>query len=156
MMHGPTHIIVSKVTSFKEMMIQVPKSQCHQCLRITKNTWGCFKFLFASLTLYFGGYLSAFCMNLHLQGRRINAYTCIPYYMTLQPCRPYSEFGFHRAMYRNIIPIAKPTRCTGVSNLFYFRIVLYVFRTVFPSIIRSSRLYIQQQAFVKQILLSAC
>jgi len=33
---------------------------------------------------------------------------------------------------------------------------LYMFRAVFPSIIRSSRLYIQQQAFVKQILLSAC
>jgi len=32
---------------------------------------------------------------------------------------------------------------------------LYMFRTVFPSII-SSRLYIQQQAFVKQILLTAC
>ena len=31
-----------------------------------------------------------------------------------------------------------------------------MFRTVFPSIIRSSRLYIQQQAYVKQILLSAC
>jgi len=28
-----------------------------------------------------------------------------------------------------------------------------MFRTVFPSIISSSRLYIQQQAFVKQILL---
>jgi len=33
---------------------------------------------------------------------------------------------------------------------------LYMFRTVDPSIIRSSRLYMQQQAFVKQILLSAC
>jgi len=31
----------------------------------------------------------------------------------------------------------------------------YMFPTVFPSIIRSSRLYTQQQAFVKQILLSA-
>ena len=30
-----------------------------------------------------------------------------------------------------------------------------MFRTVIPSIIRSSRLYIQQQAFVKQILLTA-
>jgi len=30
---------------------------------------------------------------------------------------------------------------------------LYMFQTVFPSIIRSSSLYIQQQAFVKQILL---
>jgi len=38
----------------------------------------------------------------------------------------------------------------------YFRMALYMFRTVFPSIIRSSGLYIQQQAFVKQILLSAC
>jgi len=31
-----------------------------------------------------------------------------------------------------------------------------MFRAVFLSIISSSRLYIQQQAFVKQILLSAC
>jgi len=30
----------------------------------------------------------------------------------------------------------------------YFRMTLYVFRKVSPSIIRSSRLYIQQQAFV--------
>ena len=37
-----------------------------------------------------------------------------------------------------------------------FRMTLYMFRTVFPSIIRRSRLYIQQQALVKQILLSAC
>ena len=33
---------------------------------------------------------------------------------------------------------------------------LSTFRTVFPSVIRSSGLYIQQQAFVKQKLLSAC
>jgi len=38
----------------------------------------------------------------------------------------------------------------------YFGMTLYMFRTVFPSIISSSRLYIQQQAFVKQTLLSAC
>jgi len=38
----------------------------------------------------------------------------------------------------------------------YFGMTIYMFRTVFPSIIRSSRLYIQQQAFVKQTLLSAC
>jgi len=31
-----------------------------------------------------------------------------------------------------------------------------MFRTVFPSIIRSSRLYILQQTYVKQILLTAC
>jgi hypothetical protein len=33
---------------------------------------------------------------------------------------------------------------------------LYVFRMVFPSIIRSSRLYIQQQAFVRQQYLFGC
>ena len=43
-----------------------------------------------------------------------------------------------------IISIVKPTRCTNVSNLFYFGITLYMFRAVFPSIIRSSRLYVQQ------------
>jgi len=52
--------------------------------------------------------------------------------------------------------IVKPTRCASVSNLFYFGVTLYMFRTVFPSIIRSLGLYTQQQAFVKQILLSAC
>jgi len=33
-----------------------------------------------------------------------------------------------------------------------FGVTLYMFRTVFLSIIRSSRMYIQQQAYVKQIL----
>jgi len=53
------------------------------------------------------------------------------------------------------VSTVKQTRCTIVSNLFYFGMTLYMFRTVFPSLIRSSRLYIEQQAFVKQILLSA-
>jgi hypothetical protein len=39
-------------------------------------------------------------------------------------------------------------------KIIYFERTLYVFRTVFPSIIRSSRLYIQQQVYVKQILAS--
>jgi len=34
--------------------------------------------------------------------------------------------------------------------------ILYMFWTVFTSIIRISRVYVQQQAFVKQVLLSAC
>jgi len=41
-------------------------------------------------------------------------------------------------------------------KLLYFEMTLYVFRAVFLSIIRSIRLYIQQQVYVKQILLSAC
>ena len=71
-------------------------------------------------------------------------------------CEIMWKFDVLRAVHRNIISRVKPTRCTSVSNLFYFGITLYMFRTVFTSIIRSSRLYIQQQAFVKQILLSAC
>ena len=47
----------------------------------------------------------------------------------------------------------KATRCTSVSNLFYFGMTLYMFRTVFPSIITSSRLYVQQQTYAKQVLL---
>ena len=65
-------------------------------------------------------------------------------------------FDVHRAVHRNIISIVKATRCTNVSNLFYFGMTLYMFRTVFPSIIRSLWLYIQQHVFVKQILLSGC
>jgi hypothetical protein len=40
----------------------------------------------------------------------------------------------------------------NISNLFYFQTTLYMFRTVFPSIIRSLRLYIQHQVCVIQIL----
>jgi hypothetical protein len=56
-----------------------------------------------------------------------------------------------------LLSIVKPTRCTNFWNLFYFGITLYMFQMVFLSvIIRSSTLYIQQQAYVKQILLPAC
>jgi len=51
---------------------------------------------------------------------------------------------------------SKTNKMHQCSKLFYFGMTLYMFRTVFPSIIRSSRQYIPQQAFVKQILLSAC
>jgi hypothetical protein len=50
----------------------------------------------------------------------------------------------HGAVHRNNIPIVKPTRCTSVSTLFYFGMTVYTFQMVFPSIITSSRLYIQQ------------
>ena len=38
----------------------------------------------------------------------------------------------------------------------YFRMALYMFRTVFPSIIMSLRPYTQHQVYVKQFLLTAC
>jgi len=40
----------------------------------------------------------------------------------------------------------------NISNLFYFETTLYMFRTVFPSIIRSLRLYIQQHVNVIQVM----
>jgi len=52
--------------------------------------------------------------------------------------------------------IVKATRCINFSNLFYFGTTFYIFRKVFPYIIGSSRLYIQQQVYVIQILLPAC
>ena len=61
------------------------------------------------------------------------------------------------AIYRktcNVLGLVFMTfRCTNVSNLFYFGMTLYMFRTVFPTIIGSSRLYILQQAYVKQVML---
>jgi hypothetical protein len=37
----------------------------------------------------------------------------------------------------------------------YFELTLYMFRTIFPSIIRSSTLYIQQQVYVRYCYLLA-
>jgi len=37
-----------------------------------------------------------------------------------------------------------------MSQIYFIGVTLYVFRTVFPSIIRSSKLRILQQAYVKQ------
>ena len=46
----------------------------------------------------------------------------------------------------------KTNQMHNISNLFYFGTTLYMFRTVFPSIIRSLRLYIQHQIYVTQVL----
>jgi len=48
----------------------------------------------------------------------------------------------------------QPTRC-DVSQFIYFCKTLFMFQTVFPSIIRSSNLHIQRQVFVGPILLPA-
>jgi len=40
----------------------------------------------------------------------------------------------------------------NISNLFYFETTLFMFRTVFPSIIRSLRLYIQHRVYVTQVM----
>ena len=54
-----------------------------------------------------------------------------------------------------ILSISKTNQMHQCTKFILFGVTLHVFRTVFPSIIRSSRLYIQKQAFVKQIMLSA-
>ena len=53
-----------------------------------------------------------------------------------------------------IIRTAQPIRC-NVSQFIYFCKTLYMFQTVFPSIIRSSKLHIQRQVFVRPLLLPA-
>jgi len=65
-------------------------------------------------------------------------------------------FDVHRAVHRNIISIVKPTRCTNVSNSFYFRMTFYMFRTVFPSITRGSRLYIREPGYAVARWLRCC
>jgi len=47
---------------------------------------------------------------------------------------------------------SKRKQMHNISNLFYFRKTLYMFRAVFTSIIRSLRLYIQHQVYVMQVI----
>ena len=48
------------------------------------------------------------------------------YHSSNTPYSPLPTFDVHRAVHRNIISIVKPTRCTNVSNLFYFGVALHV------------------------------
>ena len=66
-----------------------------------------------------------------------------------------SHFFFCHLLFSLSVSIVKPTRYTNVSNLFYFGMTRYMFRTVFPSIISSSRLYIQQQTETADCLLAS-
>jgi hypothetical protein len=47
---------------------------------------------------------------------------------------------------------SKTNQIHNTSDLFYFGTTLYMFQTVFPSITRSLRLYIQHQIYVIQVL----
>jgi len=63
---------------------------------------------------------------------------------TMRAVDSHQIWGALRDKVLYLVSIVKPTRCTNVSNLFHFGMTLYIFRTVYPSIINSSRLYIQQ------------
>ena len=56
--------------------------------------------------------------------------------------------------YFNFLRTVQRTRF-NVSQFIYFCKTLYMFQTVFQSIIRNSKLHIQRQAFVKPLLLPA-
>jgi len=47
---------------------------------------------------------------------------------------------------------SKTNKMHNISNIFYFGTTFYMFQTVFPSILRSLRLYIQHQVYVIQVL----
>jgi len=58
------------------------------------------------------------------------------------------------SVHRYYILRGQPTRC-DISQFIHFCKTLYMFQTVFPSIIRSSKLHIQRQVFVRPLLLPA-
>jgi hypothetical protein len=62
------------------------------------------------------------------------------------------NFDVHGSVHRNIF-LQYNQQGAPVSQIIYSCKTLYMFRTVFPCIIRSSKLRIGQQAYVKQILL---
>jgi len=47
-------------------------------------------------------------------------------HIKFRPKRKNTTFDIHRTVHRNILSIVKPTRCTTVSNLFYFEMTLHV------------------------------
>jgi hypothetical protein len=55
-------------------------------------------------------------------------------------------------LYFRVYFYSKTKKMHNISNLFHFGTSLYMFRTVFPSIIRNLRLYIQHQVYVIQVL----
>jgi hypothetical protein len=61
---------------------------------------------------------------------------------------PFTLPLLHTADYQKRISIANQPDA-AVFQIYLFDLTIYMFRTVLPSIIRSSRLYIQQQVYVK-------
>ena len=74
----------------------------------------------------------------------------IRYAKITQPSRYKSiymySFDVHRAVHRNIISIVKPTRCTNVSNLFYFGITLHISVNKNPTRCNSMQIFIYCKA----------
>ena len=62
--------------------------------------------------------------------------------------RLYEKYDVHKSVHRNIF-LWYNQQDAPVSQIIYSCKTLYMFRTAFPSIIRSSKLHIRQQAYVK-------
>ena len=63
-------------------------------------------------------------------------------------------FDIHMSMHHKYMPKSQPTR-SNASQFIYFCKRLCMFQAVPPPIIRSKKVYIQRQAFVKPLLLPA-
>ena len=68
--------------------------------------------------------------------------------------KEFCKFNIRKSVHRLYIRKVQPTSC-NFSQFIYFCKTLYMFQTGFPSIIRSSKLYIQRQVFVRPLLLPA-
>jgi len=126
--NGISFVVLSYGTLYKYSFIVYYDLISSPCINLM--SYLCIVGLFVKLLFLFYCYDSFFTMHI----------------VTLMTC---FISDVHRPMHCSIICTVKPTRFTDVSNLFYFGMTVYMFRTVFPSIIRSSRLYIQQQAYVR-------
>ena len=69
---------------------------------------------------------------------------CVHYTNTSWPCNIHETFFYVcRTVHPNIYFYSKTNKMHNIANLFYFGTTLYMFRTVFSSIVRSLRLHIQ-------------
>ena len=96
------------------------------------------------------------CMCSHSSGINVSVFLFILKFVTTnvdrgreQQCSTNLTFIGPRIV---IYFYSKTNQMHNISNLFYFGTTLYMFRTFFPSIIRSLRLYIQHQVYVIQVL----
>ena len=109
----------------------------------------CFKCLFyypTNTTIYIYIYIS--CILVHLTLLHISAVQFSHRKTRMHKKRPL----FTSSRYKLLYFYSKTNQMHIISNLFYFGTTIRMFRTVFPSIIMSLRLYIQHQVYVIQVL----
>ena len=101
--------------------------------------------MFQFLSIIFFSWISSIFVGFFKSSR----FFCVILYK-----RDRAWFDVHRSVHCNIF-LQYNQHDAPASQIIYSCRTLYMFRTVFPSIIRSSKLHKQQQAYVKQLLLPA-